>query len=156
MISAFGAAQLSPFLKSSPAEIRNDVKLRGLIFADNDVIFRGLSPWNVSSLKMVDALCQEYVELHQRYLVKGEDMLGEFEVENVRRRTNSRGLPAPVLPSAEKVLILAGSGQYFVDVPKPKILSAISSGPPALVTLIACVSTLWILCFYFVDILMYL
>ena len=32
---------------------------------------------------------QEYVKLHQRYLVRGEDVLNEWHMEKVRRRTGS-------------------------------------------------------------------
>ena len=44
----------------------------------------------VQSLRMGVALCaQEYVKLHQRYLVKGEDVLNEWHMEKIRRRTGS-------------------------------------------------------------------
>lgn len=35
------------------------------------------------------------MELHQHYLVKGEAVLGQFKVEEIKRRTRSVALPAP-------------------------------------------------------------
>ena len=48
---------------------------------------------------------QEYVELHQRYLVKGEDVLNEWHMEKIRRRTNSMNLHGPYMdpPNKQKV-----------------------------------------------------
>lgn len=45
---------------------------------------------------------QEYVELHQRYLVKGEDVLNEWHMEKIRRRTNSRNLHGPYVDPPDK------------------------------------------------------
>lgn len=51
---------------------------------------------------------QEYVELHQRYLVKGEDVLNEWHMEKIRRRTNSMNLHGPYVgpPDKQKVCLL--------------------------------------------------
>lgn len=48
---------------------------------------------------------QEYVELHQRYLVRGEDVLNEWHMETIRRRTNSAALHGPYIdpPETQKV-----------------------------------------------------
>ena len=50
---------------------------------------------------------QEYVELHQRYLVKGEDVLNEWHMEKIRRRTNSMNLHGPYVgpPDKQKVCL---------------------------------------------------
>ncbi len=37
---------------------------------------------------------QEYVELHQRYLVRGEEMLNEWQLKKIPRRTGSIGVRA--------------------------------------------------------------
>ncbi len=48
---------------------------------------------------------QEYVELHQRYLVRGEDVLNEWHMETIRRRTGSMNLHGPYMgvPEEQKV-----------------------------------------------------
>ena len=50
---------------------------------------------------------QEYVELHQRYLVRGEDVLNEWHMETIRRRTGSQHLHGPYIgaPEEQKVCI---------------------------------------------------
>ncbi len=45
---------------------------------------------------------QEYVELHQRYLVKGEDVLNEWHMEKIRRRTNSMNMHGPYVDPPDK------------------------------------------------------
>lgn len=45
---------------------------------------------------------QEYVELHQRYLVRGEDVLNEWHMETIRRRTSSMNLHGPYLGAPEE------------------------------------------------------
>lgn len=39
-------------------------------------------------------LLQEYVELHQRYLVRGEAMLNEWHIKKINRRTGSINVKA--------------------------------------------------------------
>ena len=45
------------------------------------------------------------MELHQRYLVRGEDVLNEWHMETIRRRTNSATLHGPYIdpPETQKV-----------------------------------------------------
>ena len=45
---------------------------------------------------------QEYVELHQRYLVRGEDVLNEWHMETIRRRTGSQHLHGPYMGAPEE------------------------------------------------------
>lgn len=52
--------------------------------------------------KAVVHLMQEYVELHQRYLVRGEDVLNEWHMETIRRRTGSQHLHGPYMGAPEE------------------------------------------------------
>ncbi|CAK0787362.1 hypothetical protein CVIRNUC_010582 [Coccomyxa viridis] len=56
---------------------------------------------------------KEYVELHQRYLVRGEDVLNEWHMETIRRRTNSAALHGPYIdpPETQKMLGAKPTGE---------------------------------------------
>ena len=42
------------------------------------------------------------MELHQRYLVRGEDVLNEWHMETIRRRTGSMNLHGPYMGAPEE------------------------------------------------------
>lgn len=45
-------------------------------------------------LPRADMCLQEYVDLHQRYLVRGEQMLNEWQLRKIPRRTGSIAVKA--------------------------------------------------------------